>query len=78
MKGALVPMFTIWNSNNNNNDNDNNDNNNNSNNNNNNNNQSRSHALVLKGIWKCKEVTVVPVIICVLGIVSSKNQPEET
>ena len=71
MKGALVPMFTIWNSNNNNNDNDNNDNN-------NNNNQSRSYALVLKGIWKCKEVTVVPVIICVLGIVSSKNQPEET
>ena len=71
MKGALVPMFTMWNSNNNNNDNNN-------NNYNNNNNQSRRHARVLKRVWKCKEVTVVSVIIYVLGIVSSKNQPEET
>ena len=70
MKGALVPMFTMWNSNNNNNDNNNNYNN--------NNNQSRSDARVLKRVWKCKEVTVGSVIIYVLGIVSSKNQPEET
>ena len=62
MKGALVPIFTIWNSNN--------------NNNNNNNNQSRSHAGELNK-WS-ESVRKSLLCLWLFAPWNSVNQPEET